>query len=218
MAWLQLGWHLTIAEGEERSEDEASLQLVFVTIFDGVVRVDSHTTGNLFPAAGIGVGTIGWPGGVPFGTFRSRNVPTVRNPFLGFVARAIEQDNSGDSQREEDNQRFYDSIRIAAQDSVRAGSAPDATILWRAGNSSEVRDNFGDDDDKVGVSARVFPNYGVDVSSAIREADADTTRPSGSVLPETVEEFHLTFQERGARYEFDGSIRCVTNTPEPSSP
>lgn len=216
MAWLQLGWQMSILKGEERGEDEASLQFAFVTVFDGVVRVDGHTTGNLFPRRGFGVGGIGWPGGMPAGTFRSRNVPTERNPFLGFAARAVEQDNSGSSQRRADNERFYENIRVAAQDNIRTGGIPDATTLWRAGNASKITDNVGDDDNKIGVSARVFPNYGTEVWPAItRESD---WRGGGTVLPGTIREFHLTFQERGARYEFDGAIRIVTNTPSPSSP
>ena len=222
MAWLQLDWSLTILDKNEHDrrsdrEDEASLQFVFVTIIDGTVNVHGHSTGNLFPSLPFGEGGVGWPGGIPFGTVRSgANIPSARNPYLGFVARAVEQDNSSTSMRNDDNNDFYDAIELAAQQNIDSGGIPTVDVLWSAGNAVALSDNFGDDDDRIGVSARVFPNYGVEVASEVaRESDWPA---GGAIIPGTERTFELVFQEEGAVYQFNGELRMVTDDPAPSSP
>jgi len=211
MAWLQLSWNLNILEGNERGTDEASLEFFFVTIMDGNVRVDPHRTGNLFS------GNIGWPGNIPTGTFSTKKVPTVRNPFLGLVVRATECDNSGASDRNADYTAIQDSIRNAVQETVDAGRIPTVEILWRAGNSVALIDNFGNDDDKIGVSARAYPNYGNEIAAAIA---AEPRLPAGGTLMvDTIRPIELSFVESGANYNlFDSQIQIVTNDPEPSFP
>lgn len=216
MAWLQLSWKLDILDKNEKS-DEPSLQFIFVTIFDGVVRIHPHKTGNLFKGGGFGTGSIGWPGNRPFGIFNSRNVPTVRNPFLGLVVRAVELDNSGDSDREKDYQNLQDAVQRAVEDTLRAGGVPDSTILWRAANGVRLIDNFGDDDDRIGVSARAFPNYGREIAAAI-EAEP-RLRSGGTIMADTIRPIELGFIEADAHYKLiDSEIRIVTNTPQPTQP
>lgn len=216
MAWLQLSWKLDILDKNEKN-DEPSLQFLFVTIFDGVVRIHPHKTGNLFKGGGFGVGTIGWPGNRPFGIFNSRNVPTARNPFLGLVVRAVELDNSGSSDRDLDYQNLQDAVRSAVEDTIRIGSVPDSTILWRAANKVKLIDNFGDDDDRIGVSARAYPNYGREVAAAI-EAEPRLRR-GGRIMADTIRPIELGFMEEDAHYKLiESEIRVVTNDPQPSHP
>ena len=210
MAWLQLSWKLNILDCNER-RDEPSLQFLFITIFDGVVRIDSHKTGNLF------AGNIGWPGNRPFGIFNSKNVPTPRNPFLGIVVRAVELDNSSSDDRNTDYQNFQDAVKRGVEDSLRAGGIPDATVLWRSAKAVQLIDNFGDDDDRIGVSARAYPNYGREITAAI--AAEPSLRSGGTVMADTIRSIELGFMENDAHYKLiDSEIRIVTNDPAPSNP
>ena len=216
MAWLQLSWKLNILDNNEKS-DEPSLQFIFITIFDGNIRIHAHRTSNLFASGGFREGTIGWPGNQPFGIFNSKNVPTERNPFLGLVVRAIECDNSGSGDRDDDYQNLQDAVRRAVEDTIRAGGVPDSTILWRAANATKLIDNFGDDDDRIGVSARAYPNYGERISAAIA---AESRLPGGgTVMADTIIPIELGFMEEDAHYKLiDTEIRIVTNDPQPTHP
>jgi hypothetical protein len=131
--------------------------------------------------------------------------------------RAIECDNSGDDDRDSDYQTFQNAVKFGAEDTLRAGGVPDATVLWRSANSVQLIDNFGDDDDRIGVSARAYPNYGQEISAAIR---AETTlTPGGTVMADTIRPIELGFMEGGAHYKLiDSEIRIVTNDPPPSNP
>lgn len=216
MARLQLSWKLNILDSNEKN-DEPSLQFIFITIFNGDIRINAHRTGNLFASGSFGVATIGWPGNQPFGIFNSRNVPTVRNPFLGLVVRAVECDNSGSGDRDRDFQNLQEAVRSAVEDNIRSGGVPDSTVLWRAANGVRLIDNFGDDDDRIGVSARAYPNYGRQISAAI--AAESRLRGGGTVMAETIIPLELGFLEEGAHYKLiDTEIRIVTNDPQPTSP
>jgi len=216
MAWLQLSWKLDILDNNEKS-DEPSLQFIFITIFNGDIRINAHRTGNLFASGGFGVGTFGWPGNQPFGIFNSKNVPTERNPFLGVVVRALECDNSGSSDRDTDFQNLQDAVRSAVEDNIRSGGIPDSTVLWRAAHGVKLIDNFGDDDDRIGVSARAYPEYGRQISAAI--AAESRLGGGGIVMADTIIPIELGFLEGDAHYKLiDTEIRIVTNDPPLSNP
>jgi hypothetical protein len=118
--------------------------------------------------------------------------------------------------RNEDNNDFYEAIKVAAQLTIESGGVPTVDILWNAGNSTRLRDNRGDDDDRIGVSARVFSDYGTEISSLlVTEPDL----PLGGVpIPGTEKAFPMVFQEEGAVYELGGELRMVTDNPPPSFP
>ncbi len=218
MAWLQIDWALHIPDPEENhrggdpTKDEPSLQFALVTAFSGAVRVHGYSTGNLFQSGGFGVGVIGWPGNVPTGSINSKNVPTVRNPFLGLVVRAVEQDSSNN--RDADNKDFYTAVHDAAQLTFDAGGVPTADILWTAGNSARLRDRWlRDDDDFVGVSARAYPEFGRTIARQLDQESA--LRPGGVVIPGTEEDFEFAFVARSAtEYQLQGQVRAVTNDPD----
>jgi len=97
---------------------------------------------------------------IHWGTIRSgASVPNTENPFLGIVIRAIEHDNSG-YDRQKDKDRFFNDIRNYLQNIVDSGAIPTANQLLEAGTQRNLIDNFGDDDDRIGVNARAFPSFG----------------------------------------------------------
>ncbi len=85
--------------------------------------------------------------------------PTDEAPFLGFAVRAIENDNSRDSDRRRDQRRLKQRLEEGLE-SAFLTSTPTATDIWVLANSLPLIDNFGDDDDRIGVSARAYPTLG----------------------------------------------------------
>ena len=215
MSWIQLVWNLSVPDPEEGGRgdnplcDEPTLQFVFITKFGETVRAHPFTTPNLFPG-GFGVGIIGEIDPSPIGVVNSRNVPTATHPFFGLAVRAVEQDNSGDN-RPDDNFRFYDAVRDACNDSFQNGIVPTATTLWTAANQARPTDDFGDDDDFIGASARVFPTYGRDNAASLAN---ETEFPGGHPLPDTSESFELVFVSRAnTEYRLQCELRLVANDP-----
>jgi len=224
---LHVGWDLQIEGFSEHGEDEVALQFALLTVMDDQVRLTPHNTMNLFPGS-FRTGIILPPGSLnddgerfrAAGRIVTRNVPTLRNPYLGFVARAVEYDSSGD--RGGDNARFFNAIEEASQAVVDNEGLPDTTDLWTAGNGAGLRDHwFTDDDDKVSTSVRAFPEFGsrnAEAEAAEREAvEAGTEFPPGHPLPGPEEEFGITFvgadgtNAAGALYQTQVSIRLVAN-------
>lgn len=216
MAWIQVHWELFIPDpeegepGESGAKDEPSLQFALVTAFSGTARVHRYTTGNLFPHnPGLGPGDPRTP--IKSGDVSSKNVPTERDPFFGIVVRAVEQDRS--QNREDDNDRFYDAIMTAAQARFDVGQSPSVTDLWQAGNSVALENTWRDDDDLLGVSARVYPFYGSDNWRHLQENE-ERLGGGGQQIIETRQWFRFAFvSRRTARYELVGQIRLVTNDP-----
>jgi len=232
MAKLRLTWDLKIDGFSERGEDEVSIQFALVTAFDGVARMDGYNTGNLFPSTPFGRGLILPPGSTDNDGRRIRaqgmfnvpaNVPTTANPYLGFVARAVELDSSTDDNRKADNERFWAAIRSAAEEAV--GGMPTTDALWQAGNGAEITDRgwsiFDPDDDaRVSTSVRTFLEFG----SSLREALAaeSATGTGGRTLPGPSESFNIAFvgsnsDTAGALYNVEISLNLVTNGGPASS-
>lgn len=220
MAWVTVFWRFNAPDPEEASRggnpinDEPSLQFALITKFgegDEDVRVNTYTTGNLFPHAGVRSD----PRRADYtGRVSTQNVPTINNPFFGIVVRAIEEDNSSDKNRKADENDFYDAVDSIARERFRAGTQPTATDLWLAGNSLDLRDRvWRDDDDKVGVSARVYPFFAVDSWPSLL-ANEGPTRGGGQAIEGTGLGFNFAFTSRSdTHYTLDGNIRYVTNTP-----
>ncbi|WP_162617550.1 hypothetical protein [Yoonia maritima] len=218
MAWIQNRWSLKVTDpdegdpGETAAKDEPSLQFAFITHFGSEVRVHGYTTGNLFPTNhGVGAGDPRRPDKV--GIVSSKNVPTTRNPFFGLVVRAVEQDRSLDRDREDDNQRFYDAVGQLTQTVFDSGGVPLAEQLMFAGESVELNDRiFRNDDDRIGVGAMVFPNYGSETIPLIPEDESSLS--AGARIPGTIRTFGFTFRTSAARYLVGCNIRLVTNDPD----
>jgi hypothetical protein len=232
MAKLQLTWDLSIEGFSERGEDEVSIQFALVTTFGGVVRLDPYVTGNLFPSVPFGEGLILPPGSTDNDGRRIRaqgifsvpaNVPTTANPYLGFVARAVELDSSTDDNRTADNERFFTAIQEAAQEAE--GGMPTTDDLWSAGNGAAITDRgwwlFDPDDDaRVSTSVRVFPEFGSRLQEALAAESAAGT--GGRTLPGPSESFNITFvgsnsDTAGALYQVEVSLNLVTNGGPASS-
>ncbi len=215
MAWVRVNWELVIRDRNERSSDNPGLHLALVRILDGTVEIHAHRTGYLAPEGYRAEGTYtvsSWRGAV-----RSRPVPTPENPYIGLVVRAIEHDESSLANRRDDYDDFVEAIRGKSQDSVDSGAVPSAEVLWAAGNSVALRDRtLKDDDDRIGVSARAYPDYGNEIAFDL--AREDSFEPNGGYIWATSRPLDLRFLEEGAHYHLTGDLRVVTDDPAPSSP
>ncbi len=182
-------------ERQQESSDEGRLQIAGITIVDDEVIVNPIT--------------IDLKQQVPFDYLDSwpNHLGTARNPvqigaidsdnpYFAFVIRAIECDNSND--REGDLQRFVESIRQAAQIVVDEGRQPGVNTIWLGGNAAGLNDRvWRDDDDNIGVSARVYPNYGTLLARRNEVIDPPI---SGSSIPGSTHHEELLFNRDGASW------------------
>jgi hypothetical protein len=155
----------------EPSGDEGEFQIAAVTAPGGRVEVEIHqvplsqvprpTTSSLFAT-----------------TDRAElNLPVATvsddEPYFAYAVRAIEFDSSNDDMRRGDRERLAESIRDAAQLVFDGGGRPTVNTIWLAGNDPQLADRasrglvgiftpwwWRDDDDLIGVSARVYPDLG----------------------------------------------------------
>tara|TARA_R110002167_G_C12662194_1_gene650029 strand:- start:516 stop:1217 length:702 start_codon:yes stop_codon:yes gene_type:complete len=221
MAWIKVSWQLRIFDPEEglpNSEprvDEPSLQFALVTIFNRIVRLHGYTTGNVLPrfeSPGFDSSArVSNRVTVAAGSISSKNVPTFDNPYFGFVVRAVEQDRSNN--RVKDNNDFYEAVRVEAQRLFDIGEIPTEELLETAANSVTLRDRlWRDDDDFLGVNARVFPNLGIDwwPQNAIDES----TRPYWMTIynqPTTDARF---IERSNTEYRLNLQCSIVMNDPD----
>lgn len=182
-------------ERQQESSDEGVLQIVGITIVGNEVNVNPIVI-DLKQQRPINL--LGsWPD--HYGTFRNPvGIATISagSPYFAYVIRAIECDNS--NKRGEDLSRFVNSIEQAAQASVTLGNLPDVNTIWVAGNEPKLNDRrWRDDDDIIGVSARVYSDYG----TKLAEPNATINSPvSGSVIPGGSEQTELLFNRDGASW------------------
>lgn len=202
MAWVEIAWDLNRFRENER-DDETGLHFAIVTVIDGQARVHGHSTGDLSQVEvpereAFEMSEWIIPPGF-WGRIRSqRNVPDGSNPFIGLVVRAVEYDNSSSAERTSDYERFVEDIRVATQQVVDSGELPTAEKLWSAGHAHGLTDNFGDDDDRLGVSARVDHDWGTRLTGAIETEDSQPRgTPLGGFRGQT-----LRFMDEGADYRF----------------
>jgi hypothetical protein len=168
-----------------------------------------YSTGNLYPPSAPWTGQIIDP--TPDGIISSKNVPTENNPYLGLVVRSVEEDSSGE--RAQDDADFFAAVSDAAQATFNSGGVPNADVLWLAGNGAELRDDFGDDDDNLGVSARAYPDFG---SKLAPHLPSESSLPSGGAVISVIETFEFRFvRRRHTEYLLTGSVQAVTNDPPP---
>jgi hypothetical protein len=182
-------------ERQQESSDEGVLQIVGITIVGNEVNVNPVSI-DLKQQEPINI-LDSWPN--HHGTNRNPvRIGTISadNPYFAYVIRAIECDNS--NKREEDLSRFVNSIEEAAQASVTLGNLPGVNTIWVAGNEPKLNDRkWRDDDDIIGVSARVYPDYG----TKLAEPNATINPPvSGSVIPGGSEQTELLFNRDGASW------------------
>ena len=170
-----MNWRLTILEHEDRNKDDPRLQFAFLTSRDGTPITLGQRTDLLFSRSGVDFfnpeGELSEPGGgapPPLAFTGSQSLPlppTADSPYLAFAVRAIDEDNSSSSDRDRDFARFVQVVQNAADNTP--GGTPDVDTLWRAANAPGIRNRaFKDDDDKIGVSARVYPDYGARAARA----------------------------------------------------
>ncbi len=193
-------------EREQESADEGELQIAGVTITGNVVAVNVITVSlkQLRPVDAIG----SWPNHL--GTARNPvQIASIshENPYFAYVIRAIERDNSND--RPGDIARFAESIRQSAQVVVDGGGVPTTDAIWLGGNAPKLADRkWRDDDDKIGVSARVYVDYGILLAQ--RNAVIDPPVP-GSRIPGGTRPTELLFRGGGASWRVQVNVEAWWN-------
>ncbi|HEA23423.1 hypothetical protein LCGC14_0670960 [marine sediment metagenome] len=200
---LQLHFERNIERKQEKN-DEGQLQIVGLTIEDGTVMTHVQNIDlmqqrpfNYFRS---------WPN--HRGTFQNPvKIATINrsNPYFGYVIRAIELDNS--SQRQADLERYIESIRQTAQLVVDGGGLPTVDAIWLGGNAPGLNDDiFKDDDDKIGVSARVYRNYGLELARPNRVIDPPV---AGALIPGTTKYTQLLFRGSGASWRLNVYLEAI---------
>ena len=203
MFQVQMTFARSIEREQERS-DEGQLQIAGITISGGVVAVNMQTV-ELKQQEPIGhVGS--WP--EHLGTFRNPvQIATISasDPFFAYVIRAIEKDNSND--RAGDLQRFSDSIQQSAQRALEERRLPTVDDIWLGGNTPNLADRrWRDDDDKIGVSARTYADYGTILAQPNPVIDPPV---SGSLIPGSRQMTELLFRGDGATWRVEVSTSAV---------
>jgi hypothetical protein len=214
MASIQVAWELSIPDTEEAGagesplSDETTLQFVFITAFDGIVRTNSYTTPNVFPD-GLGAGVIGELDPTTEDRPNSKNAPTCRNPFFGVAVWAIKHDSTG-SARTEDIDWFHRAVRDGCQDILWDDEIPTIATLWAA-NTPRRPNNCGGDDDFVGAAMQMFPTYGSDNRSSLNN---EANYSDGHILPNSAMSFDLALQQpANTDYRLQCEVRLVVNNP-----
>lgn len=205
---IQLHWTLDLYIHEDRNGDEPILQFAYLTHNDGAPVVLGSRTEVLRSSTGLAAfqGRISDPGGDD-GPLRLEGMqtlpmtPTRDDAYLGIAVRAVEADNSSGSNRNADYDDFLDSIQTAAD--ATSDGKPDMATFWTSANAPRLRDRtWKDDDDKLGVSARIYPNYGE------RIARASSAYRDGEEIEEVRETMGLTFQEDDAHWRMNATLRA----------
>ena len=212
MSWIHLTWSMQVHEENERN-DHPQLQFALVTIRDGQVQVHGHHTGKRLAKGKV----LHW------GSIRSgRSVPDPENPYFGIVVRAIELDNSRGN-RSSDRNNFFEDIRIESQTIVESGEVPTSNQLLKFG-ARTLKDDRGDDDDRIGINARAFPDYGSQIFSESPDWIyyynlSFTDNRQGTGYLSTYKSIgNLPFRETGAFYNMSIGIIITPNEPLPSYP
>lgn len=209
MDWIHLTWFMKVDDENERN-DHPQLQFALVTIKDGQVLVHDHDTGERMRKGKV----LHW------GSIRSgRSVPNPENPFFGIVVRAIELDNSRGN-RCTDRNTFFEDIRSRSQEVVDSGNVPTANQLLEFGARTLIND-AGDDDDRIGINARAFPDYGSRTSGETPNwtyyynLSFTDDREGRGYLSTYRDIRNLPFSENEALYTL--SVNCIITPDEPVS-
>ncbi|WP_440455092.1 hypothetical protein [Psychrobacter sp. ASPA161_9] len=225
MAWISVVWGLAIEDpeegvaGDDPRVDEASLQIFFVTAFNGRVKVHGYTTGDVYPTFELPAldSPSGWANPqarTARGVISSKNVPTNNNPFFGLVIRTVEEDRSLHRHRRDNNNILYETVRVAAQTAFDDGRTPTREELAVAARvaSSKMHDRlFRDDDDFIGEAAWIYPNLGVDWWPN-SSTDESGLRPGQTIYYER-ELNRLTSRRENANYRIYQQVFITANNP-----
>jgi hypothetical protein len=205
---IQLSWQLTITDSEDRNCDDPVLQFVFLTMRSGTPIAMGQRTEQLASSTGPAAfrGRIGEPGGgaIPPPAYAGVQViplpPTNADPYFAFAVRGIDQDNSKGSDRDGDFGSLVNSVQNAANGVV--GGQLSMDDLWTAANAPGLRDRrFKDDDDKIGVSGRVYSDYGR------RIARAAAVVAEGTLLESEVMLESMSLRRDNATYDLNIAVR-----------
>ena len=165
---LKVNYSLEIIETEERRGDEPRVQFAFITRLHDRTHVDIHSgrqLANNFKGA---------PGSRERRTLTdlvdmTSVIPTREEPFFGIVARAFDNDKSYWDDRNTDTLVLKHRLEFFLYNEFRDGRTPAGHEVWPIANAAPIKNPRGliaDKDDKIGVSARVFPDLGEKLANA----------------------------------------------------
>jgi len=194
---LKVEYTLHIITREDVGVDEPRIEIAFLRIINNRADValrDSGMLATVFPNSF----------GITSGASEIRNKflqvsydPQRDGNYIGIVVRAIEEDHSSETTRSANRDSFTSAIQNAAQQALDAGHTPTVDEIWSAGHATQLLDtDFVDDDDRIGVSARVYPAAGEIIS-----------KNDGSFS----EDLELRFTEEGGHYLLTGKLIAIPN-------
>lgn len=179
--FITITYELDIIKSEDRRGDEPQLQVAFVSTVDRALNVQMFSSSAL--DCDLKQGTLR-------GIIFSDKIPNTEEPFLGIAIRAMDQDKSSKSDRKNDFEALEDSIRNTMFPIFRDELIPTPEQLWEAANAAKIKEVSGirrDKDDRIGVSARTFPELGLLLDDLPCAEDLN-------------ESFTLRFMDNGCHY------------------
>ncbi len=159
--WIE--YELIIEDRQEFSGDDPRLEFFFVNIVNGTARATVVDTGIV---------EVNAPGvNDPSGRAIIRDLqahppiaPTAQDPYLGFAARAWEYDDTSSAERNRSQDATLARLEETFNEILGAGNRPGVNDLWLTVNTAPGVSRAGDEDELIGVSARVYPIFGTEVT------------------------------------------------------
>ncbi|MGB0903127.1 hypothetical protein [Halocynthiibacter sp.] len=153
---LQVQYSLRVFDTEDWRGDEPRLEFVFVTGHQRRTQVYVQDGGQL---ANNYAGGIWARGSSTIEELEAVTpiVPYSGSPFFGFGVRAMENDATSPADRRQARRTMMNDVEASLDPIFRSGGTPGTSNLWLAMNGARLPQS-GDEDDKIGVSARVYPD------------------------------------------------------------
>ncbi|WP_271271100.1 hypothetical protein [Aliamphritea hakodatensis] len=164
---LYISGTLDVLDTQERSGDDVTLTFYIITQNRHGAEVRTFTPGHYrsftlidFVPESLGANlSAGDTAGLTL-TF-SEELLSEEYPFLGLAVVAIERDKSSGRDRRSARRATEQRLEERLDTVFNRGEMPTADDLWTITNEYRVRDRpFRDDDDVIGVSARIYPDIG----------------------------------------------------------
>jgi len=153
---LQITYALRVEDTEDFWGDEPRLEFIFVTTHQNRVQTYVQDSGQLasnFNGGFFASGTKTITGLEVV----SPLLPYAGSTFFGFGVRAVENDNTSFADRRQARRDLARGVEDALRPVVDAGGVPNVGQLWSGINAAPMP-TAGDEDDRIGVSARVYPD------------------------------------------------------------
>lgn len=173
---LWFTYQINIDDKQERSGDDPRFEFFFVNIFNNVARatvVDSGVIAVNEPPIRL---RRSGPAILDQLRLHPPLAPTEQDPYLALCVRAFEYDDTEPNERAGSQDDVLARIEEMYNPELRAGRTPSGGDLWSVVNGRPIP-TAGDEDELVGVSVRVWPNFGAELT---RDGTRRTVTPTGA--------------------------------------